>query len=106
MANGVEGNQTRVHISDELVENNVLFRTFIESSTDGFALYDKDLRYIAINKVVLDRLGLSREQVIGKHILEVRPYLKISERYNSFLKVLETGKSYTQFLPRTCRCCN
>ncbi len=65
---------------------------FLNSISDGFAILDKDLRYQYVNKTLLDRRGSSFDDYLGKHMLDVFPSLRGSPRYESYLKVLETGK--------------
>ena len=75
-----------------LLESEALFRGFLESATEGFVMYDKALCFVEVNDSWLRQAGLEREDVIGKHILDVFPSLKEMGRYDDYLNVLETGE--------------
>ena len=66
-------------------------RKFMESAMDGFTLLDSNLNFIDINKAGLEGLGLSKEEVLGKNILDIFPSLGNTDSYNRYLEVLKTG---------------
>jgi len=76
----------------ELKNSESLFRGFMQSATEGFLMYDENLCFVEVNDSWLHQAGLEREDVIGKHILDVFPSLKELGRYDDYLKVLETGE--------------
>ena len=80
----------------KLHESENKLRLFTESATDNFTLWDADLRLIDINKNALDLFpaGTKREDVIGKHMLELNPNIKKTKRYNNYLNVIKTGTPY------------
>jgi len=64
-------------------KNELHYRTLIENMADGYALHEVlfdtkgkpyDYRYLEINSAFESILGLKREQVIGKTVLEIMPY--------------------------------
>ena len=65
---------------------------FVNSSTEGFALLDENLNYVFINPVAERMLGVSREAVVGKNVLDVVPDVKESGRYGKYVNILETGE--------------
>lgn len=65
---------------------------FIESATDSFTLWDAEFNLIEINPVGLGLLAVNREDVLGKNMLELSPNIKKTNRYDAYIKVLETGK--------------
>lgn len=67
---------------------------FVNSSTEGFALLDGNLNYMFINPAAERMIGVSREAVVGKNILDIVPDVKESGRYDKYLKVLKTGKPF------------
>jgi len=83
----------RKHMEDALRESEALFRGFMQSATERFVMFDETMRFIAVNDSWLKRAGLEREDVIGKHVLEVFPELKETGQYDAYVKVLETGES-------------
>ena len=67
--------------------------TFIDSATDLFMLFDARLRFLDVNPAALAALNMERHEIIGKHILDVFPYLADSDRYRKHQAVVETGES-------------
>lgn len=65
---------------------------FMESATDGFTLLDSNLNFIDMNKSGLKGLGLTKEQIMGKNILDIFPDAKESGMYEKCLEVIRTGK--------------
>ncbi|MDD3365322.1 MAG: sigma 54-interacting transcriptional regulator [Syntrophomonas sp.] len=57
----------------------------VESPYMALVMVDKDGYITVMNQTFLDRLGLSKEQAVGKYILEVLPHSKLPE-------VLKTGR--------------
>lgn len=68
------------------------FRRFSESASESFVLFDSDLVFVYINKVGAERLGMHKDEVIGRHILDVLPQLENSGRYEKYLELLKTGE--------------
>jgi len=72
-------------------------RLFMDSATDAFSIWDSKLNLVDCNETRM-RLyfpGLKKEEVIGKNMKELFPHLVKSERYKQYLKVLKTGKPYS-----------
>lgn len=82
----------RKQLEDALRASEGLFHGVMQSATDVFILFDKDLRYVEVNDSWLQQTGLKREDIVGKHILEMFPKFKENKRYDAYLKVLETGE--------------
>ncbi len=82
----------RKQAEDALRASETLFRGFMQSATESFLLLDKNMHYLDVNNSWLEQSGLIRENVIGKHVLEVDPKLKETGRYDAYLQVLETGE--------------
>ncbi|MDD2510258.1 MAG: sigma 54-interacting transcriptional regulator [Syntrophomonas sp.] len=66
-------------------EFQALFEALIESPYMVYVIVDKDGFITNMNKTYLDALALEREQVVGKHILEIIPESKLPE-------ILSTGR--------------
>ncbi|MFW9994773.1 MAG: ATP-binding protein [Candidatus Odinarchaeota archaeon] len=69
----------------------------MESATDAISLLDSELNYIDVNKADTEMLSREKrkEDIIGRNITDLIPGIKESKRYGEYLKVLETGKPYT-----------
>ena len=65
---------------------------FMDSATEGFIILDSKLNFISVNKVALQIVGMSKEEIIGKNILEIVPNLRETGRYDKYLDVIKTGK--------------
>lgn len=52
---------------EELRASDARFRTFVDHATDGFFLHDEQLTIVDVNRYACDRLGYSREELIGMH---------------------------------------
>ena len=74
----------------ELSERNIFIEALIDSSTDLIFAFDKDLRYLIINKAATQTLAASfPEGVIGKRIDEVLPNVHQSGVYANVLSALQ-----------------
>lgn len=71
-------------------------QAFMDSSSEGFSLYDEHLNIIEANRVVLShfRGRTTKEDVIGKNITELYPGIEDTEWFRAYRKVLETGEPY------------
>ena len=71
-------------------------QAFMDSSSEGFSLYDDHLNIIEANRVVLShfRGRTTKEDVIGKNITELYPGIEDTEWFRAYRKVLETGEPY------------
>jgi len=76
-------------------ETEQILRKFMDEAPVAFAVFDSKLNYVDVNKAALDLIGLARNEVLGKHILEVNPGLEATGRYDKYLEVIRTGKSMT-----------
>jgi diguanylate cyclase (GGDEF)-like protein/PAS domain S-box-containing protein/putative nucleotidyltransferase with HDIG domain len=60
-------------LEDDLVKSELLYRTFINASKDIIYLKDEDLRYVIVNKALLDQLGSESSEIIGRTDYDIRP---------------------------------
>ncbi len=61
----------------------------VESSVDRIIAMDRNLNYLVWNKKCEEFYGLSKEQVIGKNLLEVFPNTQNTPTYDQFRRVLK-----------------
>src|SRR5829696_6348561 len=59
-----------------LKDQNDFIETIIDSSVDLIAVFDKDLRYLVLNKQADEVYERSRDEMIGKNVLEIFPKLE------------------------------
>ena len=85
----------RKKAEENLKESIQRLRSFMDSSTDGFILFDSQLNYIDINKISLQILGMNKEDVIGKSLLDIAPHLKETGRYDKYMDVIKTGEPFS-----------
>lgn len=65
---------------------------FSEGATQNIVLYDHEMNVIHANPRALERIGLPREQVLGRNLAELLPEVRIADnRYARYLEVLRTG---------------
>jgi len=67
---------------------------FMNSATDGFFLLDSELDYLEINKVGLEIIGLNKEEIVGKNVLDIVPDIKETGRYDKYMEVIKTGRPF------------
>jgi PAS domain S-box-containing protein len=99
---GISRNVTdRVEAEDMLrVERERLAR-FMDSATDSFHLLDSKLRVIEINETAMARIRevespvRSKDDVIGRSLLDVYPFLRGGSDEARFREVLSTGEPLT-----------
>ncbi len=84
----------RVQAEEALRRSEETLNQFLESATDLCTVFNHDLCVLRTNPAALSFLGLPRDKVIGKHILEVYPGLRGTERYAEYRRVIETGRAF------------
>jgi PAS domain S-box-containing protein/putative nucleotidyltransferase with HDIG domain len=79
-----------------LKESEEKLRAFMESAPDAFALFDSALNLVMINKIGLGMFpaGTKKEDIIGKNVAELYPTIKEAGRYEKYMEVIKTGKSF------------
>ncbi|PCI26146.1 MAG: hypothetical protein COB67_10335 [SAR324 cluster bacterium] len=75
-----------------LEEENQVLQQFMQSATDAFCVLDSNLNYLDLNKKAEALFGKSKEEVTGKHLLEVFPQLEATGRYHLYQQVIKTGE--------------
>ncbi|HUI88132.1 MAG TPA: PAS domain S-box protein [Anaerolineales bacterium] len=92
----------RVQIEQQLRESEERFRTFIEQSTDGVAIYDEQGRIVEWNQAQAEITGIPRDRAIGTPVWQVQfqllvPEHRSEERFeqlkNALLRALQSGQS-------------
>jgi PAS domain S-box-containing protein len=64
-------------------------RQIVDTSVEFISVLDKDLKYIIVNKKFESELQLKRENVEGRHVLDVNPGLEGTFQYECIRKALD-----------------
>lgn len=83
-------------LRQNLKERLNFIQSIVESSVDPIIALDSHMNYMVWNKQCEKLYGLSKEEVIGKNILEVFPEMRATPAYNDFRRVL---RGETVYLP-------
>ena len=67
--------------------------SFFENAQEAFAILDKELNFIDINKCFTESLNTQRSNIVGKNIRDFNSSIKDTERFQMYQKVLQTGES-------------
>ena len=70
-----------------------LLDTIIDTAPDGWALFDRDLRYVRVNEALARINGLPAKDHIGRHISQVIPDVPDEGWLQPLLRVLATGET-------------
>ena len=84
----------REQLELDLRESKEKLQRFMDSATDYFFHFDYDLNLIDINQVTLQLLGLDKKKALGKHITELSPYIQLTEQYEQYQEVIQTGNPF------------
>ncbi len=83
--------EQKQQVEQALVENEELLSAFMNSITDGFALYDSELRLLRYNQTSKWFFSPETTKIDGKSIVEISPSVVSSGRYENYKKVIQTG---------------
>ncbi|GAJ09453.1 unnamed protein product, partial [marine sediment metagenome] len=87
-------------VEEALRESEEKLRSFMDSATDFYTIWDSELNLVDLNEASLRypliRLpaGVKKEDFIGKNMLELEPHVKERGRYDQYLEVIKTGKPF------------
>jgi diguanylate cyclase (GGDEF)-like protein/PAS domain S-box-containing protein len=80
-------------MEDDLVESELLYRTFIDASDDIIYLKDEHLRYKIVNNTLLDQFECEYTEIIGKTDAEALPEAFASQAGESDAAAIKTNTS-------------
>jgi len=80
-------------LENELVNSELLYRTFINASSDLIYLKDDRLRYMIVNDALLRAQGVDYTDIIGKAHEEMSPETYVDVMRETDLYVIETKES-------------
>jgi two-component system cell cycle sensor histidine kinase/response regulator CckA len=79
----------RKRAEEALKESNEFNQQIIASAKQGIIVYDRELKYVLWNPFMEEMVGLSADQVLGKHCLELFPFLRDQGVYALLERALE-----------------
>ncbi len=88
-------------MQEELRASEERKRSFMDSAKDGYHLLDENLNILEINKPASDAVieaydhMNSKEDIIGKNILDIYPFMQQGKYAGIYKKVIETGNTYS-----------
>ncbi len=82
----------RKRTEEELRGSEDRLRGFMDSATEAFRIFDSELNFLDVNDAALVHLGLKKDEVIGRNLKDVNPYVEESGRYDQYLEVIRTGE--------------
>jgi PAS domain S-box-containing protein len=83
----------RWHAEALLKESQERLRSFFDTATDGFTLWDKDLKLIDISRAALERYGFqNKQELIGKDFRDVFPAIPETGHNKAYWEVIRTGE--------------
>jgi len=91
----------RIVAVEALKESEERQRSFMDSATDGFMLFDSELNQVDINAAALKMGGHTRAEVIGKNLLQLAPGIEKTDRYEKYKEIIKTGNpvTFNDFVP-------
>lgn len=87
-----------IELQRNLNERLSFIESLVESSPDNIIALDRNMNYLVWNKKAEEYYGLKRDEVIGKNVIEVFPFVHNTPAYEHFRKVL---KGESVHLPAT-----
>jgi PAS domain S-box-containing protein len=88
----------RKQVEVALRESEEKLRSFMDSATDFFTIWDSELNLIDLNLASLNypsirnQNGATKKDYIGRNILDLDPDIKERGRYDQYLEVIRTGE--------------
>jgi PAS domain S-box-containing protein len=76
----------------QLMHEKDFVETILNSTNDIIAVVDTELRYVSGNARMEENYGVTKEQYVGKRIVDVFPVIEKSEFYNDLKTCLEGNK--------------
>ncbi|MBO9700063.1 MAG: PAS domain S-box protein [Sporocytophaga sp.] len=89
-----------IRVRKELKSSQEIFQRIFESSLNGIVKYENvrneegeiiDFKYVVANKRALELTERTEEEMVGKTIIELNPWIKDSDIFKTMLRVSEKG---------------
>lgn len=95
LAEQVASALARIRAQQTGKELRATLNAFMDTASESFVLFDKDLVFLEVNEIGAQRIGYKPEELIGRKMIDVMPEIAGTERYKKYLEVIKTGKSQT-----------
>lgn len=83
-----------------LQDSELRYRRLFESAQDGIFILDADSGKITdINPYLIDMIGYTKGELIGKHLWEISPFKDIAKNKNNFIKLKQNKYIRYEHLP-------
>lgn len=81
---------------EELVESRVMLSALFDTAPDGINLWNRDLKLVKINAAgaALYPEETRQKGLVGRHMTELAPNIKDTQRYQAYQEVLRTGQPF------------
>ncbi len=80
----------------KLLETEQRFRQVADNTPDIIASFDLEQRHVAVNKTVIEMMGLKEEEIIGKTFQDLGTPEEVTRQWTSLqMHVIESGQSIT-----------
>lgn len=95
----IEKNTLLEQQNKSLARQSQFIQSMFDATVDVIAVVDTDFRYVSINKRAMERYGYTKEQIQGKHLLDLFPSVKHTGLYRDIQRALNGefvhDRSYT-----------
>jgi PAS domain S-box-containing protein len=98
VAGHIGGAIDKIRTQEQLAESQRNLQTLFDSVSDFLLVIDLQGKLVQVNQVVLQRLGYSEEELLGRHVLQVHPPKCHDEAAGNFERIL-AGETDTCRVP-------
>jgi PAS domain S-box-containing protein len=81
---------------EEVKRGKALLDTIFESAPIGLAMWDRNFRFLRVNRALADMNGLAPDDHIGKRPDELLPDLDVASVYDRWQNILDTGEPWLE----------
>lgn len=81
-------------IEEDMTRAKALLDTIFDSAPIGLAMWDRDFRFLRVNKTLAEINGFPPQDHIGRRPDELFPRFELTSVYNRWKQILETGEPW------------
>src|SRR5690606_4362345 len=95
-----EAYEAYIHIQHQKLQKEKAFTDLvIDTTTEGIAALDTEFRVILWNKALVERTGVKKEDVLGKHVFDFFPENKTNVELEALQKAQQGERIYIENVP-------